>query len=264
MAKIAVITGTTSGIGKALSEKMAKAGYEVYGLQRRITGRNDISEISVDVSDYDQVKKAIDEIYEKTSRIDICICNAGYGISGPLEEAEISDIRRQMDVNFYGFLYVAKAVLPYMREQREGKILVTSSVAGVVSIPFQAMYSVSKAAINSLVAALANEVRDFNINVSAIMPGDVSTGFTDARVKGNLTENSEYRKKSDKSVATMEKDERNGMTCEFVAGYIMRIAGKKNPKILYTVGFMYKLITVLIKLLPCRFANWVVGKIYAS
>jgi len=260
--KTAVITGASSGIGLALAKLMVREGYTVYNLSRRDAGTEGVRHISTDVTSSESVKNAVEEILSREKKIDVLVSNAGYGISGAIENTAEEDALRQLDVNFYGLFRISKAVLPIMRKQRQGKIIAISSVAGAISIPFQTMYSVSKAAINSYVMALANEVRPFGIKVAAVLPGDARTNFTMAREK-NETDDSEYRERLDKSVAGMEKDEQNGMAPEYVASRIYRVIRKKSPKPMTVVGVKYKVFTVLFKILPSRFANWVVGKLYA-
>ena len=147
-----------------------------------------------------------------------------------------------------------------MRRDGGGRIINVSSAAAIFAIPFQAFYSASKSAINSLSLAMDNELRGFGIRVTAVMPGDVKTGFTDAREK-NAADGA-YGDTVAKSVAVMEKDERGGMTPEYVAGYIVKTAARRAPKPLYVVGAQYKLFALLFKLLPIRTINWLVGKLY--
>ena len=130
------------------------------------------------------------------------------------------------------------------------------------AIPFQAYYSATKAAINAWTAALANEVRPYGITVTAIQPGDIKTGFTAAREK-SIAGDEAYGGRISKSVAKMEHDEQNGMDPGVAGAYIAKIALKDKPKPVYTIGFSYKAICVLLKLLPCRLSNWLIGKLYA-
>ena len=157
---------------------------------------------------------------------------------------------------------VNHVVLPVMRRQGSGRIVNISSVAAAAAIPFQPYYSASKAAINSYTCALANEVRPYGVTVTAVQPGDIATGFTDARKK-TMTGDEEYGGRISRSVAGMEKDEREGMKPETAGAYICRIALKKRVKPLYAIGFLYKGACVLCQLLPCRFRNWLIGLIYA-
>ena len=158
---------------------------------------------------------------------------------------------------------VTRAVLPVMRSQGGGRIVCMSSIAGIVPIPFQLWYSVSKSAVISYVLALQNEVRPFNISVCAIMPGDISSGFTAARYK--ISEGDDvYAGRIERSVAVMEHDERTGMTSEYAGRFVAKYALKKCSRPLVAMGFAYKGAAMLAKLLPRRLSNWIVGRIYAK
>ena len=183
MAKICVITGGTSGIGKCTAEAMAQKGYTVYELSRREEGLPGMFHIPTDVTDPDACQRAIDEVVSQAGRIDVMINNAGFGISGAIEFTPVEQAKRQFDVNFFGMVNMNCAVIPVMRAQRSGRIVNLSSVAGAIPIPFQAFYSASKAAINSYTMALANEIKPFGVQVCCVQPGDIQTGFTAARQK---------------------------------------------------------------------------------
>ena len=260
--RIVIITGASSGIGLAACKLFLEKGDKVYGLSRRPCPEKGVISLSADITDEAAVKAAFSRVLEAEGRIDVLVCNAGFGISGAVDFTEMSEAKRQFDVNFFGAAVCMKAALGPMREQRSGKIIVTSSVAGALSIPFQAYYSATKAALDSLVLATANEVRPFNIKVCAVLPGDIKTGFTDARAKEQNGEN-EY-KALKRSVQTMEHDERSGMPPAAIAKRMYALSKKKSPKPLSSVGLSYKTFCVLGKVLPSRFSNWVVGKIYAK
>ncbi len=260
--RITVITGASSGIGLSAARLFRKKGDKVYCLSRRTCPENGIISIPCDITDEAQIRSAFDSIIADCGRIDVLICNAGFGISGAVEFTEIADAQRQFDVNFWGAMRCLRAVLPHMREQRFGRIIITSSVAGAISIPFQAYYSATKASLNSLVLAVNNEVRSYGIKLCAVMPGDIKTGFTAARDKISGGENSYVSLK--KSVAAMEHDEQNGMSPECIARKMYALSIERSPKPLSSVGFKYQACCLLIKLLPARTANWIVGKMYAS
>ena len=213
MAKICVITGGTSGIGKCTAEAMAQKGYTVYELSRREEGLPGMFHIPTDVTDPDACQRAIDEVVSQAGRIDVMINNAGFGISGAIEFTPIEQAKRQLDVNFFGMVNMNCAVIPVMRAQRSGRIVNLSSVAGAIPIPFQAFYSASKAAINSYTMALANEIKPFGVQVCCVQPGDIQTGFTAARQKIVVGDDI-YGGRISRSVAGMEKDERTGMRAE--------------------------------------------------
>lgn len=257
--RVAVITGGSRGIGRATVDMLIKEGYTVYEMSRK--GDDNVVHITCDVSDVESVKKAFNEFRKFETRLDVLICNAGFGISGAVEFTDIKDAKSQFDVNFFGSFATIQQALPIMREQRSGNIIVTSSVAAVVAIPYQSFYSCTKVAINAMCQALANEVRPFGINVAAVMPGDIKTDFTEKRKKSMV--GSDVYLSMEKSVAVMEKDEENGMPPESVARIIVKLAGKKKLKPLYTVGGKYKLVVFLVKLLPVGLYNKIVGKMYS-
>jgi len=261
MSKVVVITGGSSGIGKALVDIFAENGYKVYEISRREYTHRNAAHISADITDESQVRSAFESLERSEGSIDILINNAGFGISGAAEMTETAEARRLFDVNFFGTLNCIKSAVPLMRRNKGGRIINVSSVAAVYSIPFQSFYSASKAAVNSLTLALANELRAFGISVCAVMPGDAKTGFTGARVK-NPDGDDVYGGRIARSVAVMERDEENGMTPEAVAEGIYKIARKKRVKPLYTIGASYKLLVVLQKILPAGFANRVVAMLY--
>ena len=209
------------------------------------------------------MNRAVRDVLEREGRIDILICNAGFGISGAIEFTDTAEAQRQLDVNFFGLVRTVRAVLPVMRKQGGGRIVAVSSVAAVVPIPFQAFYSASKAAIQSYIMALANEVRPFHITALAVMPGDIRTGFTDARRK-TLAGDAEYGGRISRSVGRMERDERNGMTPEQAGRFIARAAAGRGKRPLRTIGFGYKLAVLLTKLLPAAWLNRLIGALYAE
>lgn len=260
MTKTAVITGGSSGIGLAAVRFFASKGYKVFELSRSGAGENKITHVHADVSDEESVIRAFAKIALETDRIDVLVNNAGYGISGAVEHTELAHAKRQFDVNFFGLAAVTKAALPFVKKCG-GVIVNVSSVAGALSIPFQAYYSASKAAINSLTAALANELRPFGVRVTALMPGDISTGFTDKRVK--LTAEG-YENRLDRSVAAMENDEKNGGSPDFIARRIFALSQKRRPRPIYTAGAKYKLFVFLNKILPARLVNKILGALYAK
>ena len=260
--RITVITGASSGIGLAACRLFTEKGDKVYGISRRPCPLKEVRSVCADITDEDAVTEAFAQIAAEAGKIDVLISNAGFGISGAVEFTRISEAKRQFDVNVFGTMNCVKAVLPYMRKAKKGHIIVTSSVAGLISIPFQAYYSASKAALLSLVLATANEVRPYGIKIAAVMPGDIKTNFTAERTK--IEEGSEDYKTLKKSVATMEKDEIHGMQPIAAAKRMYKLSVKKSPKPLSSVGFQYRFFCTLDKFLPVRFSNWVVFKLYAD
>jgi short-subunit dehydrogenase len=259
---VVVITGGSSGIGQAAAKLFAQKGHIVYNLSRHPGSLTGVTDITCDISDETQVNEAVKRVINETGRIDILVNNAGFGIAGAIEEETTRRMRSLFDVNFFGACFLIRAVLPYMRAARKGRIINISSAASIFPIPYQAFYSAGKAAINSITMSLANEVRKFGITVCALMPGDVSTGFTAARRLPNIA-NSPYNPAQNQALSAMVRDEQNGMSPEYVAKHIINAAfGHSGRQLLFAVGFKYRFFSFLGKILPCRLINWILGKMY--
>ena len=256
-----VISGGSSGIGKATAMLFAERGWRVFELSRHGQSHDGIIHVTCDVCDSDSANSAIQQVMTQTDRIDVVISNAGYGISGSIEFTDIAAAQHQMDVNFMGAVRFTQAVLPVLRKQGQGRIIYTSSVAAILAVPYQSFYSASKAAINAFALALANEVREFGISVSVMMPGDVSTGFTDARDKSTAGE--EVYRHANKAISTMERDERGGMKPIQMAKLFYHIATSHNPRPQYVGGFQYRVLCFLDRILPKRLVNWIEHKVYS-
>lgn len=260
--KVAIVTGGSSGIGLSTAKSLSALGCAVYEFSRRNMKTTGVKHIRCDVTDETLVGSSVKQVMDAEGHIDILVCCAGYGISGAVEFTKNEDAKRQIDVNFFGTVNTVKACLPIMRKQHSGKIICVSSVAGAIAIPFQTYYSVSKAAINSYARALRNEVKPFGIEVAAVMPGDIRTGFTDARNK-NLEGDDIYGGRIGRSVAGMEKDERNGMSADAAGRFISKLALKRITKPIYAIGTQYRVFTILSRILPERLVCFIIGKMYA-
>ncbi len=260
MSKIAIVTGASSGIGNCEKARLEEAGYKVYNFSRH-NCENGTNFIEVDVTDREAVVKAVNKVIDAEGRIDLLVNNAGFGIAGAIETTPQDLAKKQIEVNFWGAVNCTQAVLPYMREKKSGRIINTSSVAAVFSIPFQTFYSCSKAAINSFTSALRSEVKAFNITACAIMPGDIKTGFTDHRIK---TEDTDAYSNQNKSIKVMEKDEINGMSPDVVARLVKKLALKKHVSPYYTVGGKYKFLVFASRFLSNNFCNKIVGGMYVK
>ncbi len=261
--KVIAITGASSGIGRYTAIALVNMGHTVYDLSRRYIPNDGVKYIKTDVTDEENVRASVEEIINTEDHIDVVINCAGYGISGAVEFTKTEDAKRQFDVNFFGMVNVNKAVIPFMRKAKKGQIINISSVAAVTHIPFQTYYSASKAAIESYTCALANELKPFGIFVSAIQPGDICTEFTSSRNK-SFSGDDIYEGRISRSVEGMEKDEQKGMSPEFAGKYIARIALKKKPKPIYAIGFSYKAVCLLCKIVPCGVRNKIIGSLYAK
>lgn len=260
--KIIVITGASYGIGKTTAKFLEEKGYIVYKLARTKM-ENDPFYISCDITKKEDVKNAINIIYEKEKRIDVLVNNAGIGVSGAIELSTYEELNKIINVNFIGAVSMIQEVIPYLRKTK-GKIINIGSVAGELTIPFQAYYSCTKAALSTLTEALRMELRPFDIKVSIILPGDTKTSFTKNREQPFDMNNTLYKERIESSLKRMEKDEQNGKNPKTVAKVIYRVIKKKNPPIKVTVGFSYKLLVFLKRLLPTRFINYILYNMYGK
>ena len=181
---VILITGITSGFGRAMASRLQADGHKVYGTHRKdcepIPG---VTYIKADVRDPESADATVKAVLDAEGHIDVFINNAGMGIGGPLEFTPFEDAQMQMDVNFMGMVRFLNAVVPVMRAQRHGHIICISSIGGLMGLPYQGMYSASKFAIEGYCEALRLELRQFGIHVTTINPGDFFTGFTAARSK---------------------------------------------------------------------------------
>ena len=257
--KVVVVTGATAGIGRAAAAMFKARGAKVVCLARRRS--EEFDSIQTDVTDRDAVNAAVSEIVKKYGRIDVLVNNAGMGISGAAEDTDQAAVRKIFELNFFGALNMVQAVVPVMRSQGGGSIVNVSSVAAELAIPFQSFYSATKAALSSLSAALRNELRPFGIKVTAVLPGDVKTDFTSSREK-NAADDPAYGDRIARSVAVMERDERNGMSPDVIAKLIVRGALEKNPPVSRVGGAKYVLLVRLAHMLPKRLVSYILGKLY--
>lgn len=260
MSKVVVISGATSGIGRATADQFAKKGFKVYCLARKKPENYPYEFFACDLTKIDELETAVQSILAVEPQIDILICNAGMGISGVLETCELSSAKYLFDVNFFSSFALAKAFLPTMRSQKNGKIIFISSVGSIFPLPYQAFYSASKSALETLAQAWSIEVKPFGVQIGCILPGDTKTSFTKNREKS--TSDANYNGRDNKSVERMEKDEQNGMSAEYVAKKIYKFSQKKKLPIKKIVGFKYKVFATLCKILPTRFVMFMLRKMY--
>jgi NAD(P)-dependent dehydrogenase (short-subunit alcohol dehydrogenase family) len=183
--KTLFITGISTGFGKALAEEALTAGYNVVGTVRnqqakdefdkRLPGRSHA--VILDVTDLDRIPAVVAQVETEIAPIDALVNNAGYGIEAPVEESPMVEIRRQFEVNFFGAIAMAQAVLPYMRKRRNGRILNITSMGGLVTFPGVGIYNASKFALEGASEALGKEVAQFGIFVTAVEPGMFRTDW---------------------------------------------------------------------------------------
>ncbi|MDD7552481.1 MAG: SDR family oxidoreductase [Candidatus Cryptobacteroides sp.] len=261
---VILITGITSGFGKAMAEKLSSQGHKVYGTHRKAVEHiPGVTYIKAEATDDAQVEAAVRQVIDAEGRIDVFINNAGMGIGGPLELSSLEDASRQMDVNWMGMVRFLHHVLPQMRRQGGGKILCFSSIGGLIGLPYQGLYSASKFAIEGYCEALRLEVRDFGIKVILIEPGDFATNFTAQRKSVATEQAAAIYPSYERSLKGIEKDEMTGLKPEFLAEKVAKILTRRNPRYSYIIASPLQKLAVLAKtILPRRLFYWILSLYY--
>lgn len=253
MSKVVFITGISTGFGKYTSSYLAQKGYIVYGTCRKACEYDPLVKMMImDVTDLNAVKSCVNKVLETEGRIDVLINNAGMHTGGAIEVAPYKDIRLQLETNLIGTINLIKQVLPVMRKQGGGTIMNISSIGGLMGLPFQGFYSAGKFAIEGISEVLRMELRQFNIKVIVINPGDFHTNNTINR-KNFLAADSDkvYEEQFHKTISIIEKDENGGWNPEIMARKIYKILEKKRPANRYVIAsFEQKLAAWLKRILP--------------
>lgn len=253
MNKVVLITGGSSGIGKSIGEFLTEKGFIVYGTSRnpeRYT-ESKFSILQLDVKKMETIQQTITTIIKKEGKLDVLINNAGAGITGAIEEIPESEIKANFDTNFFGPINVIKAVLPQMRKQQSGLIINITSIAGYMGLPYRGIYSASKGALELLTEAFRMELKDFNIKMTNIAPGDFATNIAAGRYHAPLLENSPYKKPYGNTLELMNAHVDSGSDPNLMARAVLKVINTKNPKPHYKVGaFMQKFSIVLKRVLP--------------
>lgn len=237
--RVVLVTGASSGIGRATADLLHGRGHRVYGTSRSPERHQAPWRLlAMDVTDDDSVASAIAAILAAEGRIDAVVNNAGLVLSGAVEDTSIDEVRRIFETNVFGAIRVARAVLPGMRERRAGIIVNVGSLAGRVGMPFQGLYSATKFALEGLTEALGQEVACFGITVSLVAPGDTATPVVEHRVRtaAALDPASPYAADFNRVVAMYEKDERAGAPPAGVAARIADIVEGRKAGPRYVTG----------------------------
>ena len=253
MSKVILITGGSSGIGKAIGEFLLEKGFVVYGTSRNpSTVENSKIKLEVlDVRNPESIKTCISKIIENEGRIDVLINNAGVGITGPLEEIPLEEIKNNFDTNLFGPIETMKAVLPQMRSQNSGLIINVTSIAGYMGLPFRSVYSSSKGALELATESIRMETKSFGINIVNVAPGDFATDIASRRFHAPVIKGSAYENVYQMQLNMMNEHVSGGSNPMEMAVAIHKIIETKNPKIHYKVGaFMQKFSIVLKRILP--------------
>ena len=251
--KTAIVTGASSGIGRASAEALARAGFSVFGTSRReaSNGPAGITMLVCDVTDGEAVDTLVSTVLSRTGRIDLLVNNAGIGMLGGAEESSIAQVQALFDVNVFGVIRMTNAVLPSMRRHGQGRIINIGSVLGLVPAPYSAHYSAAKHALEGYSESLDHEVRAFNIRVSVIEPAFVRTVFDQ-----NGIEPDSVLKEYDRARAGVDALLRDVMPKadrpEVVADVVVKAATDAHPRRRYTAGKAARQVSMLRRFAPAE------------
>jgi NAD(P)-dependent dehydrogenase (short-subunit alcohol dehydrogenase family) len=250
MSKVILITGGSSGIGKAIGEYLHLRDYTVYGTSRNPSnyeGDTSFPLLALDVTRPDTIYQAINEVMAREGRIDVVINNAGVGITGPLEETPIEEIKIAFDTNLYGPLEVIRAVLPMMRKEKKGLIINVTSIAGYMGLPYRGIYSASKGALELVSEAYRMEIATFGIHMTTIAPGDFATNIAAGRYHVPVRSESPYKSAYGNTLKMMNDHVDQGSDPVQMAKAIHRIIETPNPNVRYKVGSFIQRVSVFLK-----------------
>jgi NAD(P)-dependent dehydrogenase (short-subunit alcohol dehydrogenase family) len=249
---VALVTGASSGIGKATAERLATAGYKVYGTSRRgaTPGTRTFEMLSLDVTNDESVEAAVNTLLRSEGRIDLLVNNAGFSVApAGAEESSIEQARAIFDTNFFGIVRMTRAVVPQMRSQGGGRIINIGSVLGFLPAPYMALYAATKHALEGYSESLDHELRTRGIRVSVIEPGYTKTDF-DANLLEPDAMLDEYREAratvSRQLRAVFETADEPGV----VADVVLEAAGAGRPKLRYTAGGLANRLRLLRRFAP--------------
>lgn len=253
MSKVVLITGGSSGIGKSIGAFLHQKGFVVYGTSRnpeRVLN-SVFPLVTLDVRDADSIHAAVAKVISISGRLDVVINNAGVGITGPLEETPMQEIKNNFDTNFFGPIEVMQAVLPQMRAQQSGLIINITSIAGYMGLPYRSVYSASKGALELITEALRMEVKSFGVDITNVAPGDFATNIASGRYHAPVVDGSAYEIPYGNTLKMMDEHVDSGGNPNEMAEAVYGIILSPNPNIHYKVGaFMQKFSIVLKRILP--------------
>jgi len=246
MEKVAIVTGSSSGIGFETALDLAREGYYTYATMRDIKKGNQIKEIAkkenlklevleLDVDKDETVQATINKIVKEKNRIDVLVNNAGYGLFGCLEDLSMNDLKAQFETNFFGVVRTSQAVIPIMRKQKSGIIVNVSSVAGRIGFPVSPAYISSKFALEGLSESMRYELSPFGINTIIIEPGVIKTNFMSS-TKKSMKPDSVYKDITNKVIMGISMMAEMGTNPQEVARTIVKAIKSENPLPRYTVG----------------------------
>ncbi|HUI99170.1 MAG TPA: oxidoreductase [Usitatibacter sp.] len=255
--KVALVTGASSGIGEATAQRLAGAGYKVYGTSRRgaQAGRRSFEMLALDVTRDESVEAAVTEVLGSEGRIDLLVNNAGFGVApASAEESSMEQARAIFDTNFFGIVRMTRAVVPQMRRQRSGRIVNIGSVLGFLPMPYMALYAATKHAIEGYSESLDHELRTRGVRVSVIEPAYTKTRFDANFLQPDATLD-EYREVRAALARRLKEVVESGDEPRVVAEVVLRAATAARPKLRYAAGGLANRLRLLRRFAPASLVD---------
>jgi short-subunit dehydrogenase len=249
---VVLITGASSGIGQSTARLLSQRGYKVFGTSRdpvRMERLPGVEALPLDVRSDESVAACVESVLRESGTIHALINSAGFELGGALEEASLDEVRSQFETNVFGVMRMVKALLPIMRQQKGGRIINISSLAGLSPIPFLGVYSASKFALEGYSETLRHEVRPFGISVALVEPAFTKTGLASNRQYAAM-HLPDYDRWRQLAFETIKEYEEQAVEPEAVAACILRILQSRSPKLRYGVGKDAKVVPTLRRILP--------------
>ena len=268
---VALVTGSSSGIGRAVADRLAASGWSVHGGSRRGAGpaptpdgRPTWSPLALDVTSDASVAEVVARVLEADEGIDALVHCAGISVAGAIEDVTIAEAQQQLATNYFGSIRLVQAVLPAMRRRGRGRVIIVGSIGGLIGLPFIGHYSASKFALDGMVQALRIEIRPFGLEATIVHPGDIQTDISANQIEGEETgPKSPYHERFKATVAAYDKAVSAAPGPDVVAAAIARLLARRRLPPRVIVGTASERAGVGLKaLLPPRLFEIIIRKTY--
>lgn len=250
--RVVLISGVSSGIGRAIAQTLAQRGFQVFGTSRNASAVAPIANVEVldlDVADQASVSRAVSAVMARAGRIDVLVNNAGIGLLGAAEESSADQMQRLFDVNVFGLARLVREVLPHMREQGSGRIVNISSALGLIPQPYMAVYAASKFAVEGYSESLDHELREFGIRSVLIEPAYTRTGF-DSNLMSADKPLDTYGSQRAQASALVQESMRGADEPEVVAEVVLKALTAAEPAVRYPAGAVARRVALLRRFAP--------------
>ncbi|MDG1064088.1 MAG: SDR family oxidoreductase [Flavobacteriaceae bacterium] len=251
MSKVVLVTGASSGIGRSIALNLHQNGFVVYGTSRTPNNYKDLpfELLALDLHKSQTFSAVLDQIIAKHDRLDVLVNNAGAGITGPLEETPIETSKAAFETNFFGPIALLNAVLPQMRQQKYGLVINITSIAAYMGLPFRGVYSATKSALEVITEAYRMELAPFNVQLTAVAPGDFATNIAESRFHTPAAKASPYHDDFQKTLRLMDDHVHKAKNPQPMADMVLKIINTSQPKPHYRVGTWLQKFSIVLKMI---------------